>query len=47
MKELILKKKSELEEICRQSHMNLEAQSLNFFSVEAIDSGTESSLNEY
>lgn len=39
MKELILKKKSELEEICRQSHMIAEAQSLKHFAIEAIDSG--------
>uniref|UniRef100_A0A803KYW3 65-kDa microtubule-associated protein 3 n=1 Tax=Chenopodium quinoa TaxID=63459 RepID=A0A803KYW3_CHEQI len=39
MKELILKKKSELEEICRQTHMIIDAQSLKYFSVEAIDSG--------
>ncbi|XP_021756251.1 65-kDa microtubule-associated protein 3-like isoform X1 [Chenopodium quinoa] len=39
MKELILKKKSELEEICRQTHMIIDAQILKHFSVEAIDSG--------
>ena len=39
MKDLILKKRSELEEICWQTHMVLEGQSLKQFSVEAIDSG--------
>ncbi|XP_074279949.1 65-kDa microtubule-associated protein 3-like [Silene latifolia] len=37
MKDLILKKRSELEEICRQTHMILEENSLKHFAVEAID----------
>lgn len=45
MKELILKKKSELEEICRQAHMVVESHSLKHFAVEAIDSGNNLNLN--
>ncbi|KAK9749290.1 hypothetical protein RND81_02G115400 [Saponaria officinalis] len=39
MKDLVLKKRSELEEICRQTHMVLDAHSLKHFAIEALDSG--------
>ncbi|KAL9245305.1 hypothetical protein vseg_018971 [Gypsophila vaccaria] len=39
MKDLVLKKRSELEETCRQTHMVLEEHSLKYFAVEALDSG--------
>ncbi|KAI5346933.1 hypothetical protein L3X38_014812 [Prunus dulcis] len=39
MKELVLKKRSELEEICRKTHMVLEADSAIDYVIEAIDSG--------
>ncbi|KAH7537912.1 hypothetical protein FEM48_Zijuj03G0143200 [Ziziphus jujuba var. spinosa] len=40
MKELVLKKRSELEEICRRTHMVLEADSAMEYAIEAIESGT-------
>ncbi|CAN6705565.1 unnamed protein product [Malus baccata var. baccata] len=39
MKELVLKKRSELEEICRKTHMVLEADSAIDYIIEAIESG--------
>ncbi|KAL8142206.1 hypothetical protein V2J09_015238 [Rumex salicifolius] len=39
MKELILRRKSELEEICRKSHMVIDVWGAAQYSVEAIDSG--------
>lgn len=39
MKELVLKKRSELEEICRKTHMVLEADSALECAIEAIESG--------
>lgn len=39
MKELVLKKRSELEEICRKTHMVLEADSALDCAIEAIESG--------
>jgi protein regulator of cytokinesis 1 len=39
MKELVIKKRLELEEICRQTHMVTEALSIMEDSVEAIESG--------
>ncbi|KAL8126257.1 65-kDa microtubule-associated protein 3-like [Apium graveolens] len=39
MKELVLKKRSELEEICRKTHMILESDSALEFSVQAIETG--------
>ncbi|KAM1368426.1 hypothetical protein PS1_001757 [Malus domestica] len=39
MKELVLKKRSELEEICRKTHMVLEADSAIDYVIEAIESG--------
>ncbi|XP_062073300.1 65-kDa microtubule-associated protein 3 isoform X3 [Humulus lupulus] len=39
MKELVLKKRSELEEICRKTHMVLETDSALECSIEAIESG--------
>ncbi|KAF3433106.1 hypothetical protein FNV43_RR24208 [Rhamnella rubrinervis] len=40
MKELVLKKRSELEEICRKTHMVLEADGAIEYAIEAIESGT-------
>lgn len=39
MKELVLKKRSELEEFCRRTHMVLEADSAMEYAIEAIESG--------
>ncbi|KAF8413054.1 hypothetical protein HHK36_001030 [Tetracentron sinense] len=39
MKELVLKKRSELEEICRRTHMVAEADSAMEYAIEAIESG--------
>jgi hypothetical protein len=39
MKELVLKKRSELEEICRKMHMIPEADAAVEYAVEAIESG--------
>lgn len=39
MKELVLKKRSELEEICRKTHIVPEADTAIEYAVEAIDSG--------
>ncbi|KAF6152232.1 hypothetical protein GIB67_005886 [Kingdonia uniflora] len=39
MKELVLKKRSELEEICRRTHMVAETDSAMEYAIEAIDSG--------
>ena len=39
MKELVIKKRLELEEICRQTHMVTEALSIMEDSVEAMESG--------
>lgn len=39
MKELVLKKRSELEEICRKTHMITEADSVLECVVEAMESG--------
>ena len=39
MKEVILKKRSDLEELCRKAHMVAEAQDAVDYSVEAIESG--------
>eukprot|EP00268_Persea_americana_P059420 TRINITY_DN7288_c0_g1_i1.p1 TRINITY_DN7288_c0_g1~~TRINITY_DN7288_c0_g1_i1.p1 ORF type:complete len:675 (+),score=173.77 TRINITY_DN7288_c0_g1_i1:742-2766(+) len=40
MKELVLKKRSELDEICRQTHLVAEADSSMEYAIEAIESGT-------
>ncbi|MED6145820.1 hypothetical protein PIB30_028690 [Stylosanthes scabra] len=40
MKELVLKKRTELEEICRKTHLVPEADSAVEYAVEAIESGT-------
>lgn len=39
MKELVFKKRSELEEICRKTHMVPEADSAIEYAIEAIESG--------
>ncbi|KAJ4959013.1 hypothetical protein NE237_026124 [Protea cynaroides] len=39
MKELVLKKRSELEEICRRTHMVLEADSAMEYAIEGVESG--------
>lgn len=39
MKELVLKKRSELDEICRQTHLVAEADSSMEYAIEAIESG--------
>ncbi|KAF6137624.1 hypothetical protein GIB67_036207 [Kingdonia uniflora] len=39
MKELVLKKRSELEEICRRTHMVVETDSAMEYAIEAIESG--------
>lgn len=39
MKELVLKKRSELEEICRKTHMVPEYDSSMEYAIEAIESG--------
>lgn len=39
MKEVILKKRLDLEELCRKAHMVAEAHSAMDYSEEAIDSG--------
>lgn len=39
MKELVLKKRSELEEICRKTHMVADADSAMEYVIEAIESG--------
>ena len=39
MKELVLKKRSELEEICRKTHMVPEVDSTMEYAMEAIESG--------
>lgn len=39
MKELVLKKRSELDEICRQTHLAAEADSSMEYAIEAIESG--------
>ena len=41
MIELVLKKRSELEEICRKTHMIPESESAMEIAIEAIESGTE------
>ena len=40
MKELVLKKRSELEEICRKTHLVLDSDSEVEDAIEAIESGT-------
>lgn len=45
MKELVLKKKSELEEICKKTHMVPESNSPIEHAIEAIDSGTDNDLH--
>lgn len=40
MKELVLKKRSELEEICRKTHLVLDTDSSVEYALEAMDSGT-------
>ncbi|KAK9147572.1 hypothetical protein Scep_006329 [Stephania cephalantha] len=40
MKELVIKKRSELEEICRRTHLVLEADSSMDYAIEAIETGT-------
>ena len=39
MKELVLKKRTELEEICRKTHLVPELHSAGEYAVEAIESG--------
>lgn len=39
MKELVLKKKSELDEICRKTHLVLEEDTIVDYAIETIDSG--------
>lgn len=39
MKELVLKKRFDLEEICRKTHMVLEADGVMEYAIEAIESG--------
>lgn len=39
MKEVLLRKRLELEEICRKAHLVIETQNSVDFSVEAIESG--------
>lgn len=39
MKELVLKKRSELEEICRRTHMIAEADASMDYAVEAMEAG--------
>lgn len=39
MKEVLLRKRLELEEICRKAHLVIETKSSVDFSVEAIESG--------
>lgn len=39
MKELVLKKRSELEEICRRTHLVAETDPSMDFAIEAIESG--------
>lgn len=41
MKELVLKKRSELEEICRKTHMIAESNNALDIAIEAIESGNE------
>lgn len=41
MKELVLKKRSELEEICRKTHMIAESDTALDIAIEAIESGKE------
>ncbi|XP_057951864.1 65-kDa microtubule-associated protein 3 [Malania oleifera] len=40
MKELVLKKRSELEDICRRTHLVLEADGTMEYAIEAMESGT-------
>lgn len=47
MKELVLKKRSELEEICRRTHMIAEADRAMEYAIEAIESGTKTSSDIY
>ena len=42
MKELVLKKRSELEDICRKTHMIPEPDSVLEFPVQAIETGERS-----
>ena len=44
MKELVLKKRSELEEICRRTHLVAETDTSMEYAIEAIETGM--SLNE-
>lgn len=39
MKELVLKKRSELDEICRKTHLVLEEDTIVEYAIETIDSG--------
>lgn len=39
MKELVLKKKSELDDICRKTHLVLEEDKIVEYAIETIDSG--------
>ena len=41
MKELVLKKRSELEEICRKTHLIPEADSALEYVIEAMESGID------
>lgn len=45
MKELVFKKRSELEEICRKTHMVLEADNAIEYAIEAIESGNYVNAN--
>lgn len=45
MKELVFKKRSELEEICRKTHMVLEADNAIEYAIEAIESGNYLNAN--
>lgn len=40
MKELVLKKRTELEEICRKTHLVLDTDNAIDYVIEAIESGT-------
>lgn len=44
MKELVLKKRSELEEICRKTHLVPEGDAGMDYHIEAIESGNGSSV---
>lgn len=45
MKELVLKKRSELEEICRKTHLIAEVDTSIEYAIEAIESGTHETLS--